>query len=178
MNAREAILDAAFPLFLAHGYDGTGMTELLGAAGVSKGAFYHHFASKQAVYEAVVAAYYLAPWQALDWGHLDGLPLGELIALLTEAAESLPGMFVGTTGRPLARYFSLYFECLSRLPDFRDEIQRHYLRLIGLLARNMAESRGLDKREANRAARDLICVLEGRIYLAAIIDGTSAEKGL
>ena len=38
------------------GYSGVGLTEILTAAGVPKGSFYHYFASKDAFGEAMVAA--------------------------------------------------------------------------------------------------------------------------
>ncbi|HNT23599.1 MAG TPA: TetR/AcrR family transcriptional regulator [Anaerolineales bacterium] len=44
------ILEAANRLFSTNGYDATGVAEICRAAGVSKGAFYHHFPSKQALF--------------------------------------------------------------------------------------------------------------------------------
>jgi len=44
------ILDAAGECFAREGYDATGVAEICSTAGVSKGAFYHHFPSKQAVF--------------------------------------------------------------------------------------------------------------------------------
>ena len=50
METRKRILDAAQSLFSQSGYDATGVAEICRAAGVSKGAFYHHFPSKQAIF--------------------------------------------------------------------------------------------------------------------------------
>jgi AcrR family transcriptional regulator len=47
---RSAILDAATRLFARDGYDTTGVAEICETAGVSKGAFYYHFESKEAVF--------------------------------------------------------------------------------------------------------------------------------
>ena len=44
------ILEAAVGRFAKHGYDATGVAEICTCAGVSKGAFYHHFATKQALF--------------------------------------------------------------------------------------------------------------------------------
>ncbi|HSQ18011.1 MAG TPA: TetR/AcrR family transcriptional regulator [Anaerolineales bacterium] len=44
------ILEAASLLFSKNGFDATGVAEICQAAGVSKGAFYHHFPTKQAVF--------------------------------------------------------------------------------------------------------------------------------
>ena len=43
-------------LFAEHGYEGTSIEAVLSAAGVSRGALYHHFAGKEALFEAVVSA--------------------------------------------------------------------------------------------------------------------------
>jgi len=51
------LLDAATHLFSKTGYDATGVAEICQAAGVSKGAFYHHFPTKQAVFMELLNTY-------------------------------------------------------------------------------------------------------------------------
>jgi AcrR family transcriptional regulator len=51
---RQHILAVATEEFLAHGYAGTSLSDLIGAAGVTKGGFYHHFPSKEALAVEVV----------------------------------------------------------------------------------------------------------------------------
>jgi TetR/AcrR family transcriptional regulator, transcriptional repressor for nem operon len=46
-EARERILDAALEVIRAQGYSATSVDQLCAAAGVTKGAFFHHFASKE-----------------------------------------------------------------------------------------------------------------------------------
>ena len=48
---REEILDCALDLFARQGYDATSVNQLIECAGISKGAFYHHFSSKEDVLE-------------------------------------------------------------------------------------------------------------------------------
>ncbi len=43
---RERILDNAAQLFREHGFDGIGLNDLMQAAGLTRGGFYGHFASK------------------------------------------------------------------------------------------------------------------------------------
>jgi AcrR family transcriptional regulator len=53
---RGQLIEVATRLFAEHGYEGTSIEAVLAAAGVSRGALYHHFAGKEALFEAVVAA--------------------------------------------------------------------------------------------------------------------------
>lgn len=47
-------MQAAITLFAEQGYDATGVAEICSAADVSKGAFYHHFSSKNALFAALL----------------------------------------------------------------------------------------------------------------------------
>ncbi|HME47722.1 TetR/AcrR family transcriptional regulator [Mycobacterium sp.] len=51
---RGEMLDRALALFLQHGYDNVSLNDLIADAGVSKGAFYHWFPSKEALIAALV----------------------------------------------------------------------------------------------------------------------------
>ncbi len=51
---RDAIVAAAERLFGDEGFDGTVIDDIAAEAGVAKGAVYHHFASKEAVFEAAL----------------------------------------------------------------------------------------------------------------------------
>jgi AcrR family transcriptional regulator len=53
---RGQLIEVATRLFAQHGYEGTSIEAVLSAAGVSRGALYHHFAGKEALFEAVVSA--------------------------------------------------------------------------------------------------------------------------
>jgi AcrR family transcriptional regulator len=50
---RRAVLDAARVAFGAKGYAQASVDEIAAAAGVTKGAVYHHFANKEALFRAV-----------------------------------------------------------------------------------------------------------------------------
>src|SRR5262249_28723341 len=53
---RGQLVEVATRLFADHGYEGTSIDAVLSATGVSRGALYHHFAGKEALFEAVVFA--------------------------------------------------------------------------------------------------------------------------
>jgi AcrR family transcriptional regulator len=70
-GARARVLDAAVDLFARQGYDGTSVTQVIDQAGVAKGGFYHHFASKEALLYEV-------------YGDLIGRQLARLAEILAE----------------------------------------------------------------------------------------------
>lgn len=53
---RQALVDSAVELFTERGYAGTSLDEIARRARVTKGALYHHFSGKQALFEAAFDA--------------------------------------------------------------------------------------------------------------------------
>ena len=51
---RRRIIDAAIALFSEEGYGDTGLAAIMDRADVSKGAFYYHFESKEALASAII----------------------------------------------------------------------------------------------------------------------------
>ena len=70
-DTRSKILHTALELFSKNGYDATSVAEICLKSEVSKGAFYHHFPSKQDLFLALMAGW-----------------LGELDGMLQAQAES------------------------------------------------------------------------------------------
>ncbi len=83
-ETRSRILRAAAECFTQAGYDATGVAEICARAGVSKGAFYHHFPSKQAAFLALFDT-----WIA---------GLDERILAALEAGETAPARLRQLTG--------------------------------------------------------------------------------
>lgn len=58
IDTRQNILDAAQVIITHKGWAAVGINEVLGAAGVPKGSFYHWFSSKDAFGEAMMHSYF------------------------------------------------------------------------------------------------------------------------
>ncbi|MGN6129876.1 MAG: TetR/AcrR family transcriptional regulator, partial [Nocardioidaceae bacterium] len=52
-STRRALVDVATELFTERGYAGASLDEIVAGARVTKGALYHHFSGKQALFESV-----------------------------------------------------------------------------------------------------------------------------
>ncbi|MBP1181534.1 TetR/AcrR family transcriptional regulator [Methylobacterium sp. PvR107] len=66
IDTRRGILDTAHRIVGAKGFSGVGLNEILAAAGVPKGSFYHYFGSKEAFGEALLADYFEAYLADID----------------------------------------------------------------------------------------------------------------
>jgi TetR/AcrR family transcriptional regulator, transcriptional repressor for nem operon len=92
-KARDKLLDAALNLVRRQGYSATSVDDLCQAAGVTKGAFFHHFNSKEALGVAVAdhwsamtgQIFAQAPYHALD------NPLDRILAYLDFRKALLQG---------------------------------------------------------------------------------------
>jgi len=55
-QTRQKILNSAITLFSTRGFDQVSINDLMKHAGLTRGAFYAHFESKQAVYSKAIIA--------------------------------------------------------------------------------------------------------------------------
>ncbi|MDQ6999213.1 MAG: TetR/AcrR family transcriptional regulator, partial [Mariprofundus sp.] len=65
-DIRQHILDTAKPIILGKGFSAVGLNEILSAAGVPKGSFYHYFKSKEGFGEALLDSYFTQYHQQLS----------------------------------------------------------------------------------------------------------------
>lgn len=78
---RARLLEAARQLFVSQGFAATSTPAIVEAAGVTRGALYHHFKDKEAIFRAVVEAEAEAVSQAIDAADMpDTSPLDQLLA--------------------------------------------------------------------------------------------------
>jgi AcrR family transcriptional regulator len=63
---RRALIDAGRRLFAEHGYGGVGVGEIAQAAGVTTGAIYHQFGSKEGLFVAVYDELVQATWTRIQ----------------------------------------------------------------------------------------------------------------
>jgi len=112
IETRAKILESAIECFSRTGYDATGVAEICRLAGVTKGAFYHHFPSKHAVFLEL-----LEHWLGGLEGQLSSIQAGAATVpeALLRMADLTPVIFAAAKGRlPL---FLEFWTQASRDPD-------------------------------------------------------------
>jgi len=95
-ETRARILDAATEAFARYGYDGTAVAEICRRAGVTKGGFYHHFPSKQAVFLEMLERWLAGIDNQLDAIRTSELPVPEELLHMTGMVR---GVFQEASGK-------------------------------------------------------------------------------
>jgi AcrR family transcriptional regulator len=131
---RGALVAAARRLFGARGYADVGTEEIVAAAGVTRGALYHHFRDKRALFRAVVVATEAAFVQqvAAQVAHVED-PFEQLAGALDATLEAC-------TDREVARIAFLDGPAVLGFEDWHAIVEEYSLGLLVLmLGRAMEE---------------------------------------
>ncbi|MGD2027121.1 MAG: TetR/AcrR family transcriptional regulator [Anaerolineales bacterium] len=162
------ILEAAQVCFAKNGFDSTGVAEICEQADISKGAFYHHFSSKQAVYLEL-----LRDWLAdFDQG-LEALrqESGNVPHTLRTLSTSFPAIFDVAEGQlPIILDFWVK---ASREPELWEAtiapFERYYALITGMIEQGIREG-SLEQTDSRQTALILISIGVG-----ALLQGLLAE---
>lgn len=163
------IFDAAIALFRERGYAGTTVDEIAQAAGVAKGTFFTHFASKDALLDHIGAIQLarIAARIAADEGFAGRdarAQLGIVTGILAEGIASQP-----------AEMRALTFEILARRSLF--DIDRQGIsELDALLERIVAAGQARGEIRADAPAARLAAMARGAYFLA-LFEWIQAPEG-
>jgi TetR/AcrR family transcriptional repressor of nem operon len=164
-ETRRALLDSAFWLFYEHGYQAAGLDAILGRAGVTKGALYHHFPGKKqlglAVIDEVIHAWMNEHW--IEPLSRPGDPIDLLLATVHSALERA-GDDALRLGCPLN---NIAQEMSATDEDFRARIEAIFSEWRATIAAALerGQTAGQVRRDADPAATAafLVAAFEGGI---------------
>ena len=120
-DTREFILKTALSLFLQKSYRDVTMREIVEKTKLSKGAFYHHFASKEALFKEIANNFFLMG--KIDYSSFspDSLELfyHQYVDYVGKSIDEI-NTLVGTSvkGDPSLNFFLIMFEAINRFPLF------------------------------------------------------------
>lgn len=173
-NARTRLLDAAVKLVREQGFSATSVEQLCTEAGVTKGAFFHHFSSKEALGVAVAeywtettgAMFAAAPYHQ----HAD--PVDRVLGYID--------FRIGLVDGPVEQFScvagTLVQETFIASPSIRDAARDSIMGNARALESDIAEamaSRAVTGTTAESLARHVQTVIQGSIILAK----TQGETG-
>lgn len=168
------ILESAHLLFSQAGYEAASVADICQEAGVSKGAFYHHFPTKQAVFLELLE------------GWLVELERG--FAILQEESETVP-QAIDAMASIAGQLLEEMNGNLSLLPEFWIQAQRdpqvwqaarspyqRYQRFFSTLIHKGIQDGALAQVDSDLAARSLVSLALG-LLMQATFDPHGADWG-
>ena len=164
-QTRENLITAAQHLMLERGYSATGINDICKEAGVSKGAFYHSFASKEDLAVVALHDYYrvgIAQLMSID---VSGVPAEDrLLAFVDAVADQAAVLWErGCLIGGLATEMATASDTLQR------EVSSVFAEMAGLLsvlARPFVASLQSDEFSADDIGEHFLVVLEGSIVIS------------
>jgi len=165
---RWEVVQAAYAEIHRKGYQGASLNDVLARTGLTKGALYHHFPSKQAlgyaVLDEVIAAEMRAHW--LTPLHEADDPLAELANIIRRAATSLQqeDLLLGCPLNNLAQEMSALDEGFrTRINTLYDEWRQA---LVDVLRRGQHTGQVKPSVDIEGAAAFIVAGVEGCIGMA------------
>lgn len=128
-DTKEHILKEAFSLFLQKNFKEVTMRDIVEKTGMSKGAIYHHFSSKEDIFRQVVENYFLA---GLD-NFFDNTPKDNLRVFINQYLQNVVDLIDGMKkkfglkdSKQGITYYSMSFDILRMFPEYEEVTAKQY----------------------------------------------------
>ena len=122
-DSKEHILITSLNLFLQKSFKEVTMKEIVDKTGLSKGAFYHYFSSKEQVFEEVINHFY-TDFIITNFDDFSCKSLGEFyIDYLNEKKKRLSSSKIKDGDKNIvftSNHYFLMFDAMKMLPNFKD----------------------------------------------------------
>lgn len=171
-ETRHHLLEAALRRFAAQGYNAASVDDICNDAGLSKGAFYHHFPGKQAVFLAL-----LEGWLTNVDANLESARRASIPETLMSMADALPDILLSADGR-LPMFLEFWMQASRDETIWQATISpyhRYQAYFAGLVEEGMAE--GSFKPVDSQAAASMIVSLAVGTLLQALLAPESSDWG-
>jgi AcrR family transcriptional regulator len=169
-ETRAHILDAAVRRFAIAGYNAASVDEICAEAGVSKGAFYHHFPSKQAIFLAL-----LEGWLGMVDNALDGMRKPTVPETLVNMTSVFPVIFATADERlPMFLEFWLQASRDEKVWNATIAPYRHYREHFAQLIRDGIAEGSIREVDPEAAAQVILSLAVG-LFLQGVLDPQGAD---
>jgi AcrR family transcriptional regulator len=169
-ETRGRILEAAVKRFSAAGYNAASVDDICTEAGVSKGAFYHHFPTKQAIFLAL-----MNDWLGMIDVGLNAARKENVPETLMHMTSLLPGIFAAAEDR-LPMFLEFWLQASRNETVWKAVIApyRHYQENFARLVEDGINEGSLKPVNPQVAAQMIVSLAVG-LLLQSVLDPHSTD---
>jgi AcrR family transcriptional regulator len=169
-ETRGRILDAAVRKLSIAGYDAASVDDICAEAGISKGAFYHHFPTKQAMFLALMQG-----WLAMIDAGMKAVRAETVPETLIQMTDLLPGVFAAAEDR-LPMFLEFWLQASRDETVWKAMIApyRHYQEHFARLIQDGIAEGSLKPTDPQVAAQVIVSLAVG-LVLQGILDPQGAD---
>ncbi len=177
-DARTRLLDAAMQTIRERGYSATTVDDLCGAAGVTKGAFFHHFKSKEDL--GVAATTHFAEMAERLFGGAPYHDLADPLDRLLGYIDFRSALLTGPTAQYTCLLGTMVQEAYDSHPAIRQACETYIVGHANRVAKDIAAAKALYAPDAAWSAESLglytQAVLQGSFVLAKAKGGPEVAR--
>jgi len=169
-ETRARIMESAIKLFSNRGFTASSVDDICAEAGISKGAFYHHFESKQALFLALLDGWLQAIDDAIEASKDKTAP--ETFMQMTQA---FPYIFE-TAGEGLPMFFEFWLQASRDKKVWEASIapyRRYHKYFTSLIKKGVGEGSFVDV-NPELASRMIVSTAMG-LFLQSLLDPKGAK---
>lgn len=165
MDTKQKIINIAVRSFIVHGYDKTSLNSIASELGLTKGAFYHHFPSKRALFDETLTSVF----KELEVWMYENIVNAPDFRTMLQNYVNFPTFF--TTSRILqgnemdVNLYKLIFDAVDSVEGFKDKISLSYKGYIDLV-----EMRAEEAQKKGEIRKDIDCEVLA-INLTTMVEG-------
>jgi len=177
-DGRSRLLDAAMQVIREKGYSATTVDDICGAAGVTKGAFFHHFKSKEEL--GIEAAGHFAQMAETLFGAAPYSELADPLDRLLGYIDFRAAILTGPIAQFTCLLGTMVQETYDTNPAIRDACETYIVRHADRVGQDIAAAKALYAPDAPWSAESLglytQAVLQGSFILAKAKGGPDVAR--
>ena len=171
-DTRKQIMTAAVKVFCHSGYDAAGVAEICSQAGVSKGAFYHHFPSKKTLFLAIMQQWLAEVDNRLNILQQPNVPVSDALLQMT---HTIGTVFTDASGQ-LPMFLEFMVQASRDKTVWEATIapyQAYQSRFAQMLEEGKTEGSIREGEDAQAAAWVLIAFAVGMLLQGVVLPDTA-----
>ena len=168
-------------MFLNKGYKEISVNNIIGVCEISKGAFYHHFSSKEELYQEILNRFFFNYFQAANFIYTPEISFKEKLQHFVNSFLSPYDELSKITSRnDLIPYFRFLFQAAANNETIKYKVNKHFYKKAYYLAQILQDEKKDFKIELSikPIARQLLAIILGITILDGINDATNIKTNL